>query len=263
MHHHGPLHSQPAQHLGQGRPRRQVGRQFQQAGVDTTSFFLSLGALSANDTIYVAVGPDGQPVALDGSGSSDIDGTIDKTAREAGELELVFQAPRRNNIRLLLAMDVGGSMEPYRHLVDLLFSAAHGARHFKRFEHVYFHNCIYEQVYCDAWFREAIPLHELLRLHDRETRLVLVGDAYMYPGELTHPTVFEVELSDLEAVTGPREAPQPVPHLVCVRQQHAVAFFPSAPNSATQLVQLCKSESFRMLNEHDGGIGNIDTHLNY
>jgi uncharacterized protein with von Willebrand factor type A (vWA) domain len=117
----------------------------------------------------------------------DIDDTIDQTARQGGELELVFKPPRENNISLLLAMDVGGSMEPFRHLVDLLFSAAHGARHFKRFDHVYFHNCIYEQVYCDAHFMEPLSLPELMRQRDRETRLVLVGDAHMYLGELTQP----------------------------------------------------------------------------
>jgi len=115
----------------------------------------------------------------------DIDGTIDKTARAAGELELVFRPERRNDLRLLLAMDVGGSMEPYRHLVDLLFSAAHAARHFKRFDHVYFHNCVYGEVYKDALFQEAIPTQRLIEQLDADTRLVLVGDAYMYPGELT------------------------------------------------------------------------------
>jgi uncharacterized protein with von Willebrand factor type A (vWA) domain len=115
----------------------------------------------------------------------DVDATIDHTAREGGELELVFDRPRRNNLSLLMAMDVGGSMEPFRHLVDRLFSAAHRARHFKRFEHVYFHNCVYEQVYADARFLEPIPLPTLFRREDRQTRLVLVGDAFMYPGELT------------------------------------------------------------------------------
>jgi uncharacterized protein with von Willebrand factor type A (vWA) domain len=115
----------------------------------------------------------------------DVDATIDRTAREGGELELVFHAPRENNLSLLLAMDVGGSMEPYRRLVDLLFSAAHGARHFKRFEHVYFHNSVYDRVYANAAFTEPIPLADLQHRFDRETRLVLVGDAYMYPGELT------------------------------------------------------------------------------
>jgi len=117
----------------------------------------------------------------------DMEETIDKTARDAGELNLVFHPPRANHLSLLLAMDVGGSMEPYRRLVDLLFSAANSARHFKRFEHAYFHNCVYESVFRDASFRDALPLHELMRHFDRDTRLVLVGDAYMYPGELTQP----------------------------------------------------------------------------
>jgi uncharacterized protein with von Willebrand factor type A (vWA) domain len=114
----------------------------------------------------------------------DVELTIDQTAKQGGELELVFCPPRENNLQLLLAMDVGGSMEPYRRLVDLLFSAAHGAKHFKRFEHVYFHNCIYDQVYRDAYFREPIPLHDLMHSFGREVRLVVVGDAHMYPGEL-------------------------------------------------------------------------------
>lgn len=115
----------------------------------------------------------------------DLEASIDRTARGGGELELVFTPPRENRLSLLLAMDVGGSMWPYRELVDTLFSAAHRVRHFKRFDHIYFHNCVYESVYRDASFSGAISLAELSRLYDRETRLVLVGDAYMYPGELT------------------------------------------------------------------------------
>lgn len=115
----------------------------------------------------------------------DIDATIQKTAREAGELTLVFVPPRRNHISLILAMDVGGSMEPFRHLVDLLFSAANAAQHFKRFSHIYFHNCIYDEVYMDASFSKSIPTLDLMREYDPETRLIFVGDAYMYPGELT------------------------------------------------------------------------------
>jgi uncharacterized protein with von Willebrand factor type A (vWA) domain len=94
----------------------------------------------------------------------DVEATIDRTAREGGEIQLVFEPPRENALSLLLAMDVGGSMEPFRHLTSLLFSAAHGARHFKRFEHVYFHNCVYERVYADAAFSTAMPLTELFRL---------------------------------------------------------------------------------------------------
>jgi uncharacterized protein with von Willebrand factor type A (vWA) domain len=126
--------------------------------------------------------------ALERVGSADeldLEGTIDRTAREGGELALTFRRPRENRLALLLAMDVGGSMWPFRELVDTLFSAAHQARHFKSFDHLYFHNCIYERVYGNAAFSDKIPLAELWRRFDRETRLVLVGDAYMYPGELT------------------------------------------------------------------------------
>ena len=126
--------------------------------------------------------------ALERSGPADeldVGDTIDRTAREGGELELVFKPPKENRLGLLLAMDIGGSMWPFKDLVDTLFSAAHQARHFKRFDHVYFHNCIYERVYGNAAFTEKIPLAELFRKYDRETRLVLVGDAYMYPGEIT------------------------------------------------------------------------------
>jgi len=115
----------------------------------------------------------------------DLEETIDSTAREGGELELVFKPPRENRLGVLLAMDIGGSMWPFKELVDTLFSAAHQARHFKQFDHVYFHNCIYERVYGNAAFSEKIPLAEFFRRWDRETRLVLVGDAYMYPGEIT------------------------------------------------------------------------------
>ena len=115
----------------------------------------------------------------------DIEDTIDRTAREGGELELVLKRPKENRLGLVLAMDIGGSMWPFKETVDTLFSAAHQARHFKHFDHVYFHNCIYERVYGNARFSEKIPLAEFFRRFDRETRLVLVGDAYMYPGELT------------------------------------------------------------------------------
>ncbi len=115
----------------------------------------------------------------------DVEDTIDRTAREGGELELVFRRPRENRLALVLAMDIGGSMWPFKEMVDTLFSAAHQARHFKHFDHVYFHNCIYERVYGNARFSEKIPLADFFRRFDRETRLVLVGDAYMYPGEIT------------------------------------------------------------------------------
>ncbi len=115
----------------------------------------------------------------------DMEETIARTARNGGDLEVAMRPPRQNDIAVILAMDVGGSMEPHRRLVDRLFSAAHGARHFRRFEHVYFHNCIYETVYADPSFERPIPVRKLIGNNDGRTRLIIVGDAYMYPGELT------------------------------------------------------------------------------
>ena len=72
-----------------------------------------------------------------------IDKTIDETAKNGGDIDLVFEKRRKNNVTLLLLMDVGGSMTPYAHLVNLLFSAANQLSHWKDFKYYYFHNCIH------------------------------------------------------------------------------------------------------------------------
>lgn len=117
----------------------------------------------------------------------DIEATVEQTSKNAGDLELVWRAPRRNNARLLLLMDVGGSMDPHAQLVSRLFSAAHSSRHFKAFEAYYFHNCVYDDVYEDAAFAKGISVTDLLAKHSPETKLVLVGDAMMHPVELFQP----------------------------------------------------------------------------
>jgi uncharacterized protein len=114
----------------------------------------------------------------------DIDETIYATARQGGELEVILRPPRENQLKLILLMDVGGSMDGFAQLVERLFSAAHQASHFKAFHALYFHNCVYDEVYKDARFREPISLESLSRLHDRETRLLILGDACMSPYEL-------------------------------------------------------------------------------
>ena len=117
----------------------------------------------------------------------DLDDTVDETCRNAGELELVFRPPRRNRVKLILLMDVGGSMDPFANLVGRLFTAASRSGRFARFRSYYFHNCIYEQVYEDARFRHGVAVGDLLAGSDREERLVVVGDALMHPAELLDP----------------------------------------------------------------------------
>lgn len=114
----------------------------------------------------------------------DIDETIDATARQGGELEIVLRPPRRPNVKVLLLMDVGGSMDPHAHVVSLLFSAAKRATNFKKLETYYFHNAIYGRVYKDATMRESVRVVDLLRDCDRTWKLVVLGDALMHPAEL-------------------------------------------------------------------------------
>jgi uncharacterized protein with von Willebrand factor type A (vWA) domain len=114
----------------------------------------------------------------------DLDATIDETARNAGELEVVLRAPKKSNVRVLLLMDVGGSMDPHAELVSQLFSAAKRASNFRELKTFYFHNCIYGKVYETETFRDAVALPDLLLHCTREWKLVLVGDASMHPAEL-------------------------------------------------------------------------------
>jgi len=118
----------------------------------------------------------------------DLDETVDATARNCGDLEIVVRPPRKNDVRVLLMMDVGGSMDPFARLVSRLFSAAHSAGGFRELKPYYFHNCVYAQVYEDAAFTKPIRTEEILRKYDPSWRLIMVGDAYMHPGELMMST---------------------------------------------------------------------------
>jgi uncharacterized protein with von Willebrand factor type A (vWA) domain len=113
-----------------------------------------------------------------------LDETIQATAKNAGDLELVMRAPRRNRVKVVLLMDVGGSMDPYAHLVGQLFTAASRAGRFARFRSYYFHNCVYEAIYEDARFTQPIPIADLVSRSDHDEKLVIVGDASMHPAEL-------------------------------------------------------------------------------
>ncbi|HKY63155.1 MAG TPA: VWA domain-containing protein [bacterium] len=125
--------------------------------------------------------PTGQAVELD------VGGTIDKTSRNAGEIDLVYRQPRKNQAELMLLMDVGGSMDPYAQLVESLFSAAHASRHFKAFHHFYFHNCIYGRLFTDMNQRHFLPTEEVFRRYRRSFHVLIVGDACMNPYELFVP----------------------------------------------------------------------------
>ncbi len=121
---------------------------------------------------------------VEGDPELDIDATIDRTGKNAGELELAFQPPRKNQARVLLLMDVGGSMTPFSRLVETLFSAASGLNHWRRFESFFFHNCVYSRLFRSMNSGEVESTAELLLDRPRETFLIIVGDASMAPSEL-------------------------------------------------------------------------------
>jgi uncharacterized protein with von Willebrand factor type A (vWA) domain len=114
----------------------------------------------------------------------DLDGTVRSTAHNAGWLDLKLVPERHNAVKLLLFLDVGGSMEDHVRICEELFSAARSE--FKHLIHFYFHNCIYDSVWRDARRRhlEQVPVVQLIRTHNRSWRIVLVGDASMSPYEI-------------------------------------------------------------------------------
>jgi len=117
----------------------------------------------------------------------DLDGTIDATARNAGLLDIKLQPERRNAVKLLLLLDVGGSMDPHIKVCEELFSAARAE--FKHLEYFYFHNFPYERVWKDNRRRFSVVTDTwtLLRTFNPDYRVVFVGDATMSPYEIEQP----------------------------------------------------------------------------
>ena len=116
----------------------------------------------------------------------DLDGTIRSTA-EHGYLDVKMRPERRNAVKVLLFMDVGGSMDDHVRVAEELFSAA--TSEFKHFEHFYFHNCLYEGVWKDnrrRWDQQT-PTLEVLRTYGPDYKAVFVGDAAMSPYEILYP----------------------------------------------------------------------------
>jgi uncharacterized protein with von Willebrand factor type A (vWA) domain len=112
--------------------------------------------------------------------------TIDATARSGGWLDIKMQAERRNVVKVLLLLDIGGSMDDHVKTCEELFSAARSE--FKHLEHYYFHNFVYEALWKDnrRRFNEHKATTEVIRTYGSDYKLILVGDATMSPYEITH-----------------------------------------------------------------------------
>ncbi len=114
----------------------------------------------------------------------DIDDTIKRTSENAGMLDIAMVPSKQNRVKVLLLMDIGGSMDGHIRTCEQLFSAA---RHeFKHLEYYYFHNCVYESVWKDNHRRwsERIPTLELIHKYNKDYKLIFVGDAAMSPYEI-------------------------------------------------------------------------------
>ncbi|MEP2027839.1 MAG: VWA domain-containing protein [Paracoccaceae bacterium] len=125
--------------------------------------------------------------ARDGANDElDLNGTIRATA-EHGYLDVKTRPERRNAVKVLLFLDVGGSMDPHIKVVEELFSAARAE--FKHLENFYFHNCLYEGVWRDNRRRwdAQLPTHEILHTYGPDYKCIFVGDASMSPYEVAYP----------------------------------------------------------------------------
>jgi len=131
----------------------------------------------------------------------DIDETIRRTANNAGDLEVVERPERRNQARVILMMDTGGSMEPHTKLVESFFSALKKAGGLRDVENYFFHNCVYNVVYSDIARYDEVEFDKLVKSVPPNTHLFMVGDAWMGPYELfaSHGSI---EMATSDSVPG-------------------------------------------------------------
>lgn len=116
-----------------------------------------------------------------------LDATIRATANNAGYLDIKMQAERKNNIKILMLLDVGGSMDDHIQRTEELFSAAKSE--FKNMEFYYFHNCVYDHLWRNNQRKHAerFATWDVLRKYTPDTKVIFVGDATMGPYEILHP----------------------------------------------------------------------------
>jgi uncharacterized protein len=117
----------------------------------------------------------------------DLDDTIASTAKNAGWLDIKMIPERHNAVKVLLFLDVGGSMDPHVKVCEELFSAC--KTEFKHLEYYYFHNFVYESVWKDNRRRqsERIPIFDVMHRYPQDYKLIFVGDSTMSPYEILHP----------------------------------------------------------------------------
>jgi uncharacterized protein len=117
----------------------------------------------------------------------DLDDTIRSTAANAGWLDIKMVPERHNNVKVLLLMDVGGTMDEHIHRVEEMFSASKAE--FKHLEFYYFHNCVYDFMWKNnrRRYAEKFPTQDIIRKYNKDYKLIFIGDATMSPYEILQP----------------------------------------------------------------------------
>jgi uncharacterized protein with von Willebrand factor type A (vWA) domain len=163
----------------------------------------------------------------------DLDGTIRKTAKE-GYIDIVMRPERRNAVKVVMFLDIGGSMDPHIKMCEELFSAARAE--FKNLEFFYFHNCIYEGVWKDNRRRgvSKIPTWDVLHRFPADYKVIIVGDAAMSPYEITYPGGSVEHWNEEPGAIWLERFKDVYPHLVWLNPTHPSGWEYSG---STQLIQ--------------------------
>ena len=149
----------------------------------------------------------------------DLDGTVRKSARE-GYIDIVMRPERRNAVKVLMFLDIGGSMDPHVKACEELFSAAR--TEFKNLEFFYFHNCIYEGVWKDNRRRNVhkMPTWDVLHRYPADYKVIIVGDAAMSPYEITYPGGSVEHWNEEPGALWLQRIAEIYPHLVWLNPTH-------------------------------------------
>ncbi len=151
-------------------PRREVSRNY------SSDITLDTRQIESHFPIFVHF-------FLSGWENVNVEETIDATCRNAGEIEFIWENKEKKASKVMLFMDVGGSMTPYAELLSTLFSAA--TSQISKFRHYYFHNCIYQELWTGIERNKSLPTNDILRRMDPDYRVIIVGDGEMAPSGLT------------------------------------------------------------------------------
>jgi len=176
---HGGYHPEGIRVGGKSKNRRAV-KVWEKREFKNLDDSLSLG----NRNIQVALKRLRQFARTGAEEELDLDGTIKATARNAGYLDLKMVREKHNSVKVLLLLDVGGSMDDHIEMLEELFSACR--TEFKHLEYFYFHNCLYESVWKDnsRRFNERISTMDLIHKYGPDYKVIFVGDASMSPYEI-------------------------------------------------------------------------------